>query len=208
MNLICFPHYAAGGLLCEILNSSISAVGEHGGFTNDLHNLGKIGDSDSVFDEYDVNAFYEKIATVNSTENYWIGTHCWPGLLDLSKFTKIINITTVTYRSKLFRWARAYELYFKNSDPVTNLIGQEKLHKIQTLAKNYIKPFLPVYGHNVINIEFSSIVDYDSVAEKIITNSNRYEVWRTNNAFLYNSNLWNSDVAKWLDEAEYKSSDV
>ena len=205
MNLVCFPHYTAGGLLCEILNSSESSIGKNGGFTNDLHSIGKIGDSDSIFDEYNVNELYEKLENSDLKNNDWIGTHCWPGKLDLTKFNKIINITTVTYRSKLFRWARAYELYFKNSEDFTKLSESEKLVKIKVIVQNYIKPFLPIHGVNTINIEFSSIVDCDLYAKQLINDNNRYNLWKTHNDFLYNSTLWNLDIAKWFNEAEYNS---
>ena len=44
MNLICFPHYTCGGVLCDILNQTFSPVLSHGGLGSIHHAIGKIGD--------------------------------------------------------------------------------------------------------------------------------------------------------------------
>ena len=204
MNLVCFPHYTAGGLLCDILNSVSSEVGDNGGLKNMYHTVGKIGDSDQIFDVYDPTKLYEKIDGAMLPNGQWVATHCWPGILDLSRFDKIINLTTVTYRSRLFRWARAYTLYF-NKKGLSELAGIDKIDKMRSLAKNYIKPFTPVMSDNVINLEFSSIVDFDYAAYKIIKDSERYEFWKSHNAFLYDVNFWQSEIVKRFHEAEYES---
>jgi hypothetical protein len=53
MNLICFPHYTCGGLLCDILNGTFSEITSDGGVNSIGHGLGKIGDSDTVMIDYD-----------------------------------------------------------------------------------------------------------------------------------------------------------
>ena len=204
MNLVCFPHYTAGGLLCDVLNSVVSKIDYTGGFDNVYHNAGKIGDSDQIFDSYDPVELYEKIDSVMLYKDRWIGTHCWPGILDLSRFDKVINLTTATYRSRVYRWARACKLYFAVNG-LDKLSDLDKIDKMRLLAKNYIKPFSPVTSDNVINIEFSSIVDFDYSAFKIIKDNGQYPVWKSQNSFLYNVDFWQSDIAKRFHEAEYET---
>ena len=204
MNLVCFPHYTAGGLLCEVLNSTVSGIGFNGGFSNSFHSLGKIGDSDTIFDLYDPGDLYEKLRYSGAHDTTWAGTHCWPGLLDLTRFHQVINVTTATYRSKLFRWARAYVHYFQNTGEVKGLLDLEKKDKMRLLAKNYIKPFLPVTGSNVLNLEFSSIVDFDTQANSIIGDNPRYKFWKDNNTFLYDPDFWQSDIVERFHEAEFE----
>ena len=204
MNLVCFPHYTAGGLLCDVLNSVVSEIDYNGGFNNIYHNVGKIGDSEQVFDVYDPNRLYEKIDSAMLPNDRWVGTHCWPGILDLSRFDKVINLTTVTYRSRVYRWARACKLYFAVNG-LDNLSKLDKVDKMRLLAKNYIKPFSLVTGDNVINIEFSSIVDFDYSAFKIIKDNSQYLVWKSQNSFLYDVDFWQSDIIKRFHEAEYET---
>ena len=61
MNLICFPHYTCGGLMCDLLSNTFSPVGKNGGIDSILHEIGKIGDSDMVFDQFDVGTFVAKL---------------------------------------------------------------------------------------------------------------------------------------------------
>jgi hypothetical protein len=44
MNLICFPHYTCGGLLCDIMEDTMSEFADNGGIASPTHNVGKIGD--------------------------------------------------------------------------------------------------------------------------------------------------------------------
>ena len=203
--MIGFPHYAAGGLLCDILSNVYSGVGDNGGLTSDNHEIGKIGDNAEIFDSYDPAILLSAIKQQVSDSNIWIGTHCWPGLLDVSQFNQIISITTTTQRSKLYRWIRAYYHYYVKSEPWQAVAGMDRLDKERETAKNYIKPFLPVTGTNVINIEFAEIVDETTQFKKLIANHNasaHIARWKELNLFLYDSNIWNSPPVKCFYEAE------
>jgi hypothetical protein len=204
-NIICFPHYTAGGLLCDILSNTYSTVGENGGINSIRHELGKIGDSNTVFDEYNPADLLLALDKITITDNSWIGTHCWPGLLDISQFNQVVNITTTTYRSKLYRWIRAYYHYYENSGPWQQVTGMDRLDKERETAKNYIKPFLPVVGENVINIEFAEIVEGSPQFSKLVANNNvtaHMERWKQVNDFLYDKEIWNSTPVKRYYEAE------
>ena len=156
MNLICFPHYTCGGLLCDIFSNTFSSVGHNGGINSFAHDIGKIGDSDSVFTEFDQEAFNSIIQSLNVDQHSWIGTHCWPGNVNLESFDRVLCVTTTTARSKIYRWIRAYYLYYTNSKPWIEKLGQARIDKERETAKNYLMPFLPVLDKtNVINIEFS-----------------------------------------------------
>ena len=205
MNLICFPHYTCGGLLCDIFQQTFSPVSPNGGIGSFLHSIGKIGDSDSVFDQFDAEIFNSTIQTLNYDQNTWIGTHCWPGKIDLSKFERVLLITTTTFRSKLYRWIRAYYHYYSSSEPWMEKVGLDRIDKERETAKNYLKPFLPVHADNIINLEFSEVVDVSQEFKKLVeTVDYRPHIsrWQELNNFLYDSDIWNSTPVKRFYEAE------
>jgi hypothetical protein len=206
VNLICFPHYTCGGLLTDIFEQQFSKVWTNGGIVSSNHGIGKIGDSETIFDKYDPAEFWAAVAKVkNISDNAWISTHCWPGILDTSKFNQVLIITTTTYRSKLYRWMRAYHHYYEKSDPWLKGVGQERIDKEKETAKNYLIPFLPVSGKNIINIEFAEIVENNpeflelTKGLEIDKHMNR---WKSLNYFLYDTNIWNSTAFRRLYEAE------
>lgn len=210
MNLICFPHYTCGGLLNDIFEQKFSNVANNGGISSILHSIGKIGDSDSVFDNYDANEF---LSTLNKLEknvkkDEWVGTHCWPGLIDTTSINQIVAVTTTTYRSKLYRWIRAYYHYYLKSYPWTEVTGQDRIDKERETAKNYLKPFLPTDGKNIINIEFSEIVEtgpeFLKLTQGLEINSHM-DRWKSINYFLYNTNIWNSTAFRRFYEAELET---
>lgn len=215
-NLICFPHYTCGGLLADILNNTWSSVGANGGINSVHHSVGKIGDSSSIFDDFTQDDFDKVIEEANNLklpDNSWIGTHCWTGKIDICKFNHILNVTTTTFKSKMYRWARSYHHYYY---PLLKDSLQSKLDQIDSdreNAKNYLIPFLPVHADNVYNIEFSEIVE-ESVEfiqlinyhQKHILLKKHMNRWKEINAFLYESNLWTDAPAKRLYEAELENN--
>ena len=60
MKLVCFPHYTAGGLLCDILQGKFSVIGTNNGINSNEHSLGKIGDSDTVYTDFDAEILTRK----------------------------------------------------------------------------------------------------------------------------------------------------
>jgi hypothetical protein len=202
LSLICFPHYTCGGMLCDIFNDTFSRVGSNGGIYSLSHQVGKIGDSSDIFDDYDTEVL---MTALKRAKQPWAGTHCHPIKLDNTQFSKIISVTTTTHRSKLYRWIRAYWLYYINSDPWKNLQNLALVDKQRETAKNYIKEFGPVIKSNIINIEFSEIVESSAYFKKITDGYNVEESmtrWREVNSFLYDKNLWNSEPVKRFYEAE------
>ncbi len=205
MNLICFPHYTCGGLLCDIFNETFSEVGENGGIKSIHHSLGKIGDAADIFETYDPQLLYNIINKYDVTENQWIATHCHPAILDYSKFNRILIITTTTFKSKIYRWIRSYYHYYCKSDTWQDLGGLERIDKERETAKNYLKPFLPIMADNVTNIEFSEIVENSIEFKQLIGNLelNRHmDRWKQLNSFLYDTDIWTSIPLKRFYEAE------
>jgi hypothetical protein len=204
MNLICFPHYTCGGLLCDIFENTFSKIGSNGGLASFSHAIGKIGDSADIFDEFDVDIFNEIIKNAN---NEYIGTHCHPSKLNLMNFNRVYTITTTTFKSKIYRWARTYHHYFSHTDKWKNLNNLARIDKERETAKNYIKSFNPVIANNVINIEFAEVVE-NSINFQLLTigtNVNAHlDRWRSNNKFLYDQNFWTSNPVKRFYEAEYE----
>lgn len=209
MNLICFPHYTCGGLLCDILNNTYSTVSKNGGINSIHHSLGKIGDADTVFNDYDPEYFVKQLEKINQDSSQWIGTHCWPGALDLGMLDQVIVVTTTTFRSKLYRWIRAYYHYYSESDPWTVLQAQERVDKERETAKNYIMPFGPVFRANVTNIEFCEVVENSVEFLKLMSDRDivpHLDRWKKINSFLYDADIWNSAPVKRFYEAELESS--
>jgi hypothetical protein len=201
MKLICFPHYTCGGLLCDILNDTFSHVAPNKGLSGKEHNLGKIGDVNTVNRDFSITDFVTKLESM-STHN-WIGTHCWPGKLPLNKFDCVICVTTMTWPSKLYRWLRSYHHYFATQ--WTELTGIELVDKIRETAKNYHVSFEPVIASNVINLEFAEVVENSVTFQQAVHGHDTFhhmERWKSLNTFLYQDSLWQNNLVKAFYQAE------
>ena len=210
MNLICFPHYTCGGLLTDIFNQTFSKVASNGGISSINHSLGKIGDSATVFDNYNTEKFSLAISQLQNVvkKDEWISTHCWPGILDISIFEQVLSVTTTTYRSKLYRWMRAYYHYYEKSDPWLSVSDQSRIDKERETAKNYLVPYLPSDSKNIINIEFAEIVETSKEFLKLTNGlkiDKHMDRWKLINHFLYNDKIWNSTPYRRFYEAELET---
>lgn len=204
MNIVCFPHYTCGGLLCDILNNTFSPVAANGGIDSIHHNIGKIGDQ-HIYQDFDISILLSRLEKFQSTDK-WIGTHCWLGNQDLSKFNQIINITTVTYKSRLYRWIRAYYHYYLKSPSWQHLKDMEEIDKHRETAKDYIPAFLPIHHNQVKNIEFSEVVECQTSFINIMPDyyHKHLDRWKSINSFLYHQDIWQSVAATRFYEAEYE----
>jgi hypothetical protein len=207
MNLVCFPHYTCGGLLIDILSDTFSPLNSRtNGINSSRHNLGKIGDSDTVQTEFDTAQFVNKLLDLKLPVDEWVGTHVWPGNVDLALFNQVICVTTMTYRSRIYRWARAFYHYYVNSIP-WQLSGMDLVDKQRETAKNYVVPFTPV--NTAINIEFSEIVENSPHFQQLVTaHSTQASLtrWREVNGFLYAADFWQSVPVQRYYEAELELS--
>jgi hypothetical protein len=203
MNLVCFPHYTCGGLLVDILSDTFSPLNPRNkGINSVAHSLGKIGDSATVLTDFDATQFINKLNNLKLSNDEWIGTHCWPGNMDLDIFNQVICVTTMTYRSRIYRWARAFYHYYFNSTP-WQLSGMNLVDKQRETAKNYVVPFTPVPG--VINIEFSEIVENNMQFQHLVNGHNAdasLDRWKEINKFLYADDFWQSVPVQRYYEAE------
>lgn len=207
MNLVCFPHYTCGGLLVDILSDTFSLINPiNNGINSVAHSLGKIGDSATVLTDFDKTQFINKLNSLKLSNDQWVGTHCWPGNIDLDIFNQVICVTTMTYRSRIYRWARAFYHYYFNSTP-WQLAGMDLVDKQRETAKNYIIPFSPVPG--AINIEFSEIVENNVQFQHLVNGHNTYDSlhrWKEINKFLYANDFWQSIPVQRYYEAELELS--
>lgn len=212
-NLICFPHYTCGGLISDIFNNTYSIHNRlTGGLESDYHEIAKLNDSNSVYTEFTQEQFdsiHEIARSNNIPDGVWLGTHCWPGKVNLGMFDKIINITTATTRSKLYRWARSYKLYHSIQTNTHEFSELEKIDKFRECAKNYLISFDPVFHPTVSNIEFSDIVEetqnFVSLLDKFSKHPYKLELdrWKNLNAFLYNKDEIKFEIDRY-HEAEYE----
>jgi hypothetical protein len=190
------------------MQQTFSPLGDNGGIKSWNHSIGKIGDSESIFDDYNENKFMSVLDKVGFDNDNWVSTHCWPGRLSESntiKINQIILVSTDTSRSKLYRWIRAYHHYFKNSDAWKDLSGINLIDKARETAKNYIVPFRGLFRPNVTNIEFSEIVESSPQFLNLVKDfkiDSHLTRWRSVNNFLYETDLWNSIPVKRFHEAE------
>jgi hypothetical protein len=207
-NLICFPHYTCGGLLCDILSDTFSPLAANGGINSIHHGVGKIGDANTVLTEYDPQQFMDRVSTMTLPANSWIGTHCWPGLLPLDQFDKVIVITTTTFKSKIYRWARAYHHYF--APQWQELTGMDLVDKARETAKNYLVPFEPIFlKENVVNVEFADVVETTQEFYHAVNNQDcemHMDRWKTVNDFLYADKFWNSKIVQYFYQAEFETN--
>lgn len=205
-NLICFPHYTCGGLLCDILSDTFSPLAANGGIASIQHGVGKIGDANTVLTEYDPAQFMNRVQSMNLDQNSWIGTHCWPGPLPLDQFDQVIVVTTTTFKSKIYRWTRAYYHYF--NPQWQDLSGMALTDKARETAKNYLVPFEPIFlKHNVLNLEFADVVEtteefYHAVGQR--HSGHHMDRWRDVNSFLYADRFWDSEVVQYFYQAEFE----
>lgn len=136
---------------------------DQGVIRSEAQGLAKVGDNESVLDNYDPEEFYARSkARIQACDNQyaWVGTHHWPGLLDLTRYDRVILVTTETVKSRLYRWARARKSYYLQS---SDWINDPSEVKQRATAKQYLKSFKSVLAPNTVNIEFSTIVDQRSV---------------------------------------------
>ena len=81
------------------------------------------------------------------------------------------------------------------------VLDQARIDKERETAKNYLVPFLPTQGKNIINIEFAEIVETSAEFLKITTGLNatsHMDRWKSINHFLYNNEIWNSTPPLYL----------
>lgn len=209
MKIVSFPHYTCGGLLCDMLNNTFGRVGSHGGIHSMYDFFGKIGDVDTVFDNFSESTFFSALENFSvSNKDVWIGTHCWLGAIDLESdlITQVINVSTETHRSKMYRWLRTYHHFFMKSPPWQNLVGIDNIDKQRESAKNYIKPFARIDHPKVINLEFAEVVENNPKFLSLFDQDVSHHVtrWREVNHFLYDTDIWQSNAARRFYEAEYE----
>jgi len=189
----------------------MSEFADNGGLASPTHNVGKIGDSVDIFTDYNVDEFMNRVQPWMESSR-WIGTHCWPGPLPLDQFEFVINVTTTTYTSKIYRWYRAYELLF--SPAWQHLSGEEQVDQIKQKAKFYLKAAEPVIASNVLNLEFADVVHQtEELAQaldrgRVARNSSNPHLtrWAEQNKFLYQNDIWNSTAVKSFFHAEFETN--
>ena len=198
MNLVCFPNNTAGGLVCDLLNNtqnlhdSKTTGAEHNAFKFD-------DDTATVQTQVDVSQWNRRVEQLAHTD-LWYATHLHPSCIpDPTVFNNIIAITTTARSSKLHRWLRYYNVWFKNAHPTwTEDDSLGKIDKIRELAKNVFVEFAPCNGCE--NIEFSDIVSGQFVQNRGL-NADYMHRWLTANPWLTDTDSW---ATQRFNEAEWE----
>lgn len=211
MNLICYPHYAAGGLLCNILNDPPNNRSHISADVKNLEHFLFIGDNNDVFDDFDENKFENqrlKALATYSANKPWLGTHCHPSKLNLENFAHCISITTQSTQSQLYRWLRTYNLYFKPQ--WSNFTGLERIDLLRETAKSYLKPFYQCSKKNLVQIELQDIVEFTPRFRNLCLSFrpnaklDKVHQWLDNNQFL--RNYHSSEEYQAFIQADYELS--
>lgn len=204
MKLVCFPNYTCGAIFCDILNLESSTVGTNYNFYSANHNRGKIEKVDNYDGRnYNPQDLYDLTLNANlsqSVKNKWLGTHCWPGLIDTNRYDKVINITTSSKLSRVYRYARIF---------YTSVAGKYPGKPYPFRPKNihlYNNGFSKIDSPNTINIEFEDWVNLTCEVENILltlsnapNNKHFYQrrvAWVKINDFLYDQRF-NYILKEW-----------
>ena len=183
--------------MCDLLNNVNSLTGAK--TESREHSMFKIDDTPTVQWDIDINEWNNNF-TKYQYSNTWYGTHAHPTAIpNLQQIGNIIAITTMTRSSKLYRWLRYYNVWFKNEHADWRENDKlETIDKVRELAKNVFEEFTPVGG--CINIEFEDIVNGNYVKEQNL-NLEYFSAWKQNNPWLDETDSW---AIKRFDEAEFE----
>lgn len=182
MNLVCFPNYCAGGLVCDLLNNKKNKIVDGTIAASQEHNFFKVGNNgilvQRTFDRKEWDRLFSYYSAKEWTKSIWYGTHIHPSVIpNLSEFKRVICITDETRLSKLYRIIRLYNIeLIKEPDinkRIGSLIGNMKLLK-DTFTSH----------KDCTNIEFCDIVDGKFVRDNDLDVS-YFEEWKQANAWLY-----------------------
>lgn len=200
MNLVCFPNNTGGGLLCSLLNKQ--PVNMIGYSTHNLeHSVFKIGDVAGIQMTIDTVEWNQRVERYRD-QDVWFGTHCHPrGIPDRSAFDQVIQITTESRLSRLYRWLRCYHGYFLKRYPdFVESNNSDDIDRVREFAKLLYEPSTP--WANCRTVEFEDIVQGKFVFDNNL-DVEQFRRWQQNNWFLYNSsqNLW---CGRRFNEAEYE----
>lgn len=183
MKLICFPNYSAGGLLCDLLNNTVSEIVGMTMVGNMPHNIFKSYDNGRVCRTFDESFWLAEIEGIRSgkgtarykfqifDQNLWFGTHCHPSCIPdyiFAQFDSVMAITTERRSSKFFRYLRTCHA-FPTQNPKHLAINT------QEAFESNIK---------CVNIEFEDIVN-GKVVDDYKLNDTHFNNWKNANKFLY-----------------------
>lgn len=177
MNLVCYPSYCAGALVCDLMNNKTSKIG-NGPIDNPDSNFFKISCIgvyvQKAYDRKQWDKVFNLYNSLEWSKNNWVGTHVHPSAIhNLHLFDKVINITDIKKISKLYRFLR--------------LVNIEESFKDDRYMPSLIKQLKDTFfdHSSCINIEFDDIVQGRFVSDFNL-NLEHFENWKSKNPWLYN----------------------
>lgn len=218
MNLICFPPYGGGGLVCDLLNGTQSPHGSDGTVVNPMADQLKIPIPRSFKsfrpdNKFSYQYFFEQkyeYTRFRVKPNTWVGTHCFPDEVDTSNFSKVIVISTENLLSKIYRFMRVYFMYDLwakkynlQEDKTSNLDYKLKSLDLKLYNFNYHQIIQP----NTIQLEIEDIVHCSDYFKKLVTDNcsnfneaqfmGQFQIWKSKNVFLYDQSFVNKFIDRY-----------
>lgn len=211
MNLICFPTYCAGAILCDLLNYEKSNESK-GGIDNLNSSKLKVPfNKNNTILWYNI-FFEKKIKNLDLNQNIWLGTHCWPSEVDTTRFEKVLLVYTNSKMSRVYRLMRAYFLfdnlhkkYNFDNDKLKDI--DEKLQKLNLTEFKF--DYASVDDSNIVTLDFEDIVQWtndfhDFTKQNSLNYSldhfiERKNYWKTTNYFLYEQSIVDKFIKRYDD---------
>jgi hypothetical protein len=209
MNLITFPHFTAGTMMVIYLTSVQYKFNTTSGEFN-CSLAKKLGVDNESFSTKVQSAQIYKESVLQNSRFGWSCTHSSLAGQDISMFDTVLNISTTTFKSRFYRWARCFHQYYMRSAPWQEQTQETIRDKMRETAKNYLLAYPLHTAPNAINLEFSDIVEETAEFKYMMhelganLNLNLIEQWKKYNSFLYNSEIWKSLEFDVYCEAEYE----
>lgn len=173
-NVVCFPDFGLGGIICTILNNSDLVFNDSrlvGSTKNNEHNaLKDVTDWDAALTALE--------------PDRWYGTHNEYGTFPTKNVGNIIQITTENIQSRFIIFLRAYQ--FLKPDWVENNT-LDSIDPIRELAKQYALPYIIKKKKQCYNIELIDLVTNPKLLFEDLTVWNH---WLEKNQYLVSPSVW------------------
>ena len=186
-NVVCFPDFGLGGIICTILNQSqIQFHNERlpGSTKNYEHNALKGVDNWNQ--------------TIEQLEpDRWYGTHAEYGNFPTDKIGNVIQITTEQVHSRFIIFLRAYRFLQPDWEETDDL---DSIDPIRELAKQYAIPYVINKKPGCFCVELCDLCYNPKI---LFEDLSTWNTWAEKNSYIYQPNTW---VTNRFNEALWETT--